>query len=191
MLYKPIDSSRSQRQYSNAAQIIKAPSDYVTSLPSKGMRNAAIDALNVWYEVPSGTTKHISAILHGLHTSSLMLDDIEDGSPLRRGYPATHCVFGTAQTINSANFQFIETLDIVRQELGLECLGIYAEELRLLHIGQSQDLHWTAQVKCPSVAEYVKMIDYSGSKYTLLSELKCRLTQVQKPAGSSECCPGC
>jgi hypothetical protein len=90
-----------------------------------------------------------------------MLDDIEDGSPLRRSKPATHCVFGTAQTINSANFQFVESLDVVRKELGSECLGVYAEELRLLHIGQSLDLHWTSQVKCPSMAEYMKMIDYS------------------------------
>jgi hypothetical protein len=141
--------------------VIKAPSDYLAALPSKGMRNAAIDALNVWYEVPSNTTEHISSVLHGLHTSSLMLDDIEDGSPLRRSKPATHCVFGTAQTINSANFQFVETLDVVRKELGSECLGVYAEELRLLHIGQSLDLHWTSQVKCPSMAEYMKMIDYS------------------------------
>lgn len=132
------------------------------------MRNAAIDALNVWYEVSSSTTEHIGSVLNGLHTSSLMLDDIEDGSPLRRGSPATHCIFGTAQTINSANFQFIETLDIVRKELGSECLGVYAEELRLLHIGQSLDLHWTSRARCPSRAEYMKMIDYSKSDLILL-----------------------
>jgi hypothetical protein len=125
------------------------------------MRHAAIDALNVWYEVPERSAKHIRSVLHGLHTSSLMLDDIEDDSPLRRGKPATHCVFGAAQTINSANFQFVEMLDVVRRELGSECLGIYAEELRLLHIGQSLDLHWTSRIRCPSMAEYLKMIDCS------------------------------
>jgi geranylgeranyl pyrophosphate synthase len=135
------------------------------------MRNAAIDALNVWYEVPGRSTKHISSVLHGLHTSSLMLDDIEDDSPLRRGKPATHCVFGTAQTINSANFQFVETLDIVRTELGSECLKVYAEELRLLHIGQSLDLHWTSQVRCPSTAEYMKMVDYSEFDLPILPRL--------------------
>jgi geranylgeranyl pyrophosphate synthase len=169
MLYTTIDLNYRQSHFANAAQMIKTPSDYLSSLPSKGMRNTAIDALNVWYDVPPKFTAHISSVLHGLHTSSLMLDDIEDNSPLRRGKPATHCVFGIAQTINSANFQFAETLNIVRKELGSECLGVYAEELRLLHIGQSLDLHWTSQVKCPSMAEYMKMIDCSESDVVIPS----------------------
>jgi geranylgeranyl pyrophosphate synthase len=183
MLYTTIDPNHRQNHFANAAQIIKAPSDYISSLPSKGMRNTAIDALNVWYDVSPRFTAHISSVLHGLHTSSLMLDDIEDDSPLRRGKPTTHCVFGAAQTINSANFQFVETLEVVRKQLGPECLVVYAEELRLLHVGQSLDLHWTSQVKCPSMAEYMKMIDCSESGVMISSNSTSQLTENAETGG--------
>lgn len=35
------------------------------------------------------------------------------------------------------------------------------DELKRLHIGQSLDLYWTANVQCPSLEEYLKMVDYS------------------------------
>lgn len=35
------------------------------------------------------------------------------------------------------------------------------EELRNLHIGQSFDLYWTHSVICPSVEDYLKMVDNS------------------------------
>ena len=41
---------------------------------------------------------------------SCRIDDIEDNSLLRRGFPATHTVFGIAQTINSANLLLIKAL---------------------------------------------------------------------------------
>ena len=36
----------------------------------------------------------------------LRIDDIEDGSVLRRGIPVAHSVYGVASTINSANYVY-------------------------------------------------------------------------------------
>lgn len=36
-----------------------------------------------------------------------------------------------------------------------------ADEMRNLFIGQSFDLYWTYNVVCPTVGEYLKMIDNS------------------------------
>lgn len=38
-----------------------------------------------------------------------------------------------------------------------------AEETRSLFIGQSFDLYWTFNLACPSVNEYLEMIDKSKS----------------------------
>lgn len=38
------------------------------------------------------------------------LDDIEDGSDLRRGHPAAHNIFGVPQTINAASYAIVEAL---------------------------------------------------------------------------------
>ena len=40
----------------------------------------------------------------------IRLDDIEDGSELRRGYPSTHSVFGVPQTINAGSFAIVDAL---------------------------------------------------------------------------------
>jgi geranylgeranyl pyrophosphate synthase len=89
------------------------------------------------------------------------LDDIEDSSPLRRGMPATHKVFGQAQTINSANYLIIRVLDEVRQLNGIRCMDAFIEEMQNLFIGQSFDLYWTRNGVCPSEAEYLEMINKS------------------------------
>ena len=96
--------------------------------PSKGIRNSAIGALETWYHVPERSFMIIRNIIDTLHSSSLMyaflrrspvalayyvscrIDDIEDNSLLRRGFPATHTVFRIAQTINSANMLLIKAL---------------------------------------------------------------------------------
>jgi len=94
-------------------------------LPAKGVRNKLADALNVWLRVPENDFNRIKNIIHVLHNASLMLDDVEDGSISRRGAPATHTVFGVAQTINSAGHQIIEALKEVRRLNSTHCLEIF------------------------------------------------------------------
>lgn len=53
-------------------QIVMEPSKYIQSMPSKGVRNAAIDALDVWYEVPNASLQVIREIVSTLHNASLM-----------------------------------------------------------------------------------------------------------------------
>nr|POE78004.1 ophiobolin f synthase [Quercus suber] len=50
--------------------VLLAP--YEESMPSKGVRNSAIDALDVWYEVPDTSLQVIRDMVNTLHTSSLM-----------------------------------------------------------------------------------------------------------------------
>lgn len=75
-----------------------------------------------------------------------MLDDIEDASPVRRGHPAAHIVFGTSQTINSATFLYAKCLESALN-LSKEAVACFSEELCQLHIGQSHDLYWTYHCK--------------------------------------------
>jgi geranylgeranyl pyrophosphate synthase len=119
-----------------------------------------------------------------------MLEDIENNSPLRRGHPAAHMLYGAAQTINAANYLFVEALNTVRLHLRPGCLEVYAEELHRLHVGQSFDLHWTNQVTCPSILEYIEMIDNSKSKEpTATSDIG--LPRFQRPEDYSVWCPEC
>ena len=44
------------------------------------------------------------------HTTT-RLDDIQDNSPMRRGSPSTHSVFGVSQTINAATYMYTKGLE--------------------------------------------------------------------------------
>ena len=150
---------------------VQAPFDYITSLPSKGVRDTFIDALNIWLNVPETVVSRIKSLGNRLHAASLMLDDIEDGSNLRRGQPATHTVFGIAQTINSGCYEILLAVSEA-QELGAAEVKIVLEELAELHIGQSYDLFWTYHTQCPSENEYLEMVNKkTGGLFRLLVRL--------------------
>ncbi|RCI17301.1 hypothetical protein L249_2460 [Ophiocordyceps polyrhachis-furcata BCC 54312] len=174
-------SDDEQQVMTSPEKIVLAPFDYLHSLPSKNVRSKAIDALNGWYRVPDRSLAAIKSILHLLHSSSLMLDDIEDGSSLRRGKPAAHVLFGVSQTINSANYLFAIALEELSNLSSRKAYSIFASELRNLHLGQGMDLYWTCQVHCPTEAEYMMMIDgKTGGLFRLLG----RLLQSESPVGS-------
>ena len=56
----------------NLSQAALEPREYIESLPSKGIRNSAIDAMEVWYQVPDKSLTTIRNIINTLHNSSLM-----------------------------------------------------------------------------------------------------------------------
>ncbi|KAH6844759.1 putative geranylgeranyl diphosphate synthase [Chaetomium sp. MPI-CAGE-AT-0009] len=152
--------------------IIQAPYDYLSSLPSKGTREKAIDALNVWFQVPADKLERIKQVTKILHSASLMLDDLEDGSHLRRGKPSTHTIFGAGQTVNAANYQILRALEEVQKLGSPKSIGIYAEELKSLYLGQSLDLHWTSNLICPSIEQYLQMVENkTGGLFRLLGRL--------------------
>ena len=56
-----------------------------------------IAAFNQWLKVDETIIKAVSDITQKLHNASLMIDNIEDNSRLRRGTPVAHLVFGVPQ----------------------------------------------------------------------------------------------
>ncbi|KAH9237577.1 hypothetical protein K456DRAFT_1940327 [Colletotrichum gloeosporioides 23] len=153
-----------------------APIKYLATLPSKGVRDTFIDALNWWLEVPEDSLRTIKTIISMLHDSSLILDDIEDDSTLRRGSPAAHMIFGTAQCINAANHIFVMVLAELQKLRSPLKTAILIEELESLFVGQADDLHWKYHVDCPSTEDYMEMID---NKTGGLFRLCVRLLQAE------------
>ena len=50
--------------------------------------------------VPEDKLTIIKQAVEMLHTASLLVDDVEDNSDLRRGVPVAHKIYGVASTIN-------------------------------------------------------------------------------------------
>ncbi|KAF3070604.1 Ophiobolin F synthase [Daldinia childiae] len=187
----PIDPTDSQRQSSDedndwnilhltrstelpklGEAFVLEPFLYVSSLPSKGVRDMAIDGINHWLGVSPESTAVIRGVIKTIHNSSIMLDDLQDGSKLRRGSPSTHMIFGEAQTINSATFQYVQAITELRRLKNPLCLDIFIEEMHHLFVGQGFDLYWTNEMQCPSVVEYLQMVDgKTGGLFRLLARL--------------------
>ncbi|OMP86939.1 Geranylgeranyl pyrophosphate synthase, partial [Diplodia seriata] len=158
--------------YKPSSLVMEAPAKYITSMPSKGVRSVLIEALNTWLHVPPAALSTITSIVDMLHNASLILDDLEDNSPLRRGLPAAHTIFGQAQSINSANFLFVRAMQEVARKLSPAALAVVLEELEGLYLGQSWDLYWKHSLVCPSEAEYINMVDHkTGGMFRMLLRL--------------------
>lgn len=96
------------------------------------------------------------ALAELLHSAVLAIDDVEDGSPRRRGRPAAHVVFGVGETINAA-YSLLFTLDqlAARQESAraeplpaaatdprarVDFYRTYMRAMRGAHLGQGLDI---------------------------------------------------
>ncbi|KAL9020011.1 MAG: hypothetical protein Q9185_002750 [Variospora sp. 1 TL-2023] len=164
---------------SQKEQIILGPFDYMMSNPGKDVRKHLISAFNAWLQVPPASLEIITKVIGMLHTASLLIDDVEDNSLLRRGIPVAHSIFGTAQTINSANYVYFQALSELLKLNNPEVVRIYADELCNLHRGQGMDLYWRDTLTCPSEADYLEMV---GNKTGGLFRLAVKIMQAESPS---------
>ena len=104
------------------------------------------------------------------------IDDIEDSSHLRRGIPVAHNIFGSAQTLNSANYVYFLALQELLKLNNPKFTLIYSEELCNLHRGQGMDLYWRDTLTCPSEDDYIEMV---GHKTGGLFRLAIKLMQAE------------
>ena len=84
-------------------------------------------------------------IVELIHAGSLVVDDIEDGSRMRRGKPALHIRYGLPIALNAGNwlyfwpFELVKALDLPR-EITLSVYEYYHQTLLRAHFGQAIDL---------------------------------------------------
>ena len=123
-------------------------------------------------------------IVHGQDEARVLttrdsVDDVEDSSLLRRGIPVAHSIFGTPQTINSANYVYFKALQDLLLMNNPTLIKIFTEELLNLHRGQGMDLYWRDSLTCPSEADYLEMV---GNKTGGLFRLAIKLMQAESTA---------
>lgn len=147
------------------------PFDYINQNPGKDVRGILIDCFQFWLQVPPDKISVIKDIIRSLHNASLLIDDIEDNSKLRRGQPVAHsicktlcrklfvtlCLDGIPLTINCANYVYFYALQQCHALQHPAATNTFITELLQLHRGQGYDIHWREQVICPTEEEYKQM----------------------------------
>lgn len=137
---------------------LESPFTYVQQLPGKNIRQKMIVAFNHWMDIPRNKLDEIVEIVQMLHSASLLIDDIEDNSCLRRGYPVAHAVYGVPLTLNAANQAYFLALQKVQRLGHSSAVTIYTEQMLELHRGQGMEIYWREKFICPSESEYKFMV---------------------------------
>jgi len=97
------------------------------------------------------------------HNASLIHDDIEDNSSLRRGKPAIHIIYGVDTAINSGSFLYFLPLACIDAWTETEAnkakiYSLWANYLKKLHLGQAMDIYWHNNFDyIPSIDAYYVM----------------------------------
>lgn len=160
--------------------MLDEPFQYLRVKSGKNMREALINAFNTIVGVPAPDIQDFSTAVADLHTTSMLIDDVEDDASFRRGAPAAHTVFGVVRTINSSYYVVFRVLESFKTE-GLR--SICLEEIINLHRGQGLDIYWRDQRVCPSESEYIDMVrDKTGG----LLRMALRLMLHVAPSSQSD-----
>ena len=84
-----------------------------------------------------------------IHNGTLVIDDIEDASEIRRGKPCTHMIYGLDIAVNAGNAMYylpllplIEKKAVFPAETIRDIYEIYVQEMINLSMGQAMDIAW-------------------------------------------------
>lgn len=167
--------------------IMLMPFSYTASMKGKGIRgqivqlfqsilssnkNSAVMA-DVVKVANVAKVEKVEKIIDKLHQASLVLDDIQDGSVLRRGLPSAHVKYGVPFSINAGVAALMETIQSVYLTDPAYTAPVMATVMDL-HRGQGAELYWTHFKIVPSIEQLKTiMMAKTGALfklgYTLLS----------------------
>ncbi|XP_063619351.1 terpene synthase isoform X1 [Cydia splendana] len=151
---------------------ILMPYTYILQVPGKQIRTKLTCAFNNWLNISDEKLKAVGEIVQMLHNSSLLVDDIQDNSILRRGIPVAHSIYGVASTINAANYVMIIALEKTLELGHPMATAVYTEQLLELHRGQGMEIYWRDNFRCPSEEEYKEMtVKKTGGLFMLAIRL--------------------
>jgi len=120
-----------------------------------------------------------------VHNGTLVIDDIEDSSEVRRGKPCTYKIFDLDIAVNAGNAMYylpliplMEQKDTVPAERMRDVYEIYIQEMINLSLGQAMDIAWhrgLANADALSEEDYLQMCAY---KTGTLARMAAKLAAV-------------
>jgi geranylgeranyl pyrophosphate synthase len=114
-----------------------------------------------------------------VHNGTLVIDDIEDSSEVRRGRPCTYKIFGIDIAVNAGNaMYFLPLVPLMEQKEKIpaeqlrDVYEIYVQEMINLSIGQGMDIAWhrgLAKANEIDEKDYLQMCAYKTGTLARMS----------------------
>lgn len=145
---------------------ILEPSWYLLKLGGKRFRPALTRLVLETYGKNSLDYIEFAIIPEVIHNSTLIKDDIEDGSDVRRGAPAVHVHFGLDVAANASDFMYFFPMKALvdSSKLSAEVKNrasiLYFTDMTRISIGQATDLAWhrgMVDIRNITVDQYLEM----------------------------------
>jgi len=120
-----------------------------------------------------------------VHNGTLIIDDIEDSSDLRRGKPCTYKLFGVDVAINAGNtMYYLPLLPLMekRADFPAETLRdvyeVYVQEMINLSMGQAMDIAWHKGIANADHLEEEDYLQMCAYKTGTLARMAARMAAV-------------
>ena len=121
------------------------PAEQFLDRTGKRIRSSVVDLA---FEISGGSGQVppcLGEAIEWLHAGSLVIDDIQDESPLRRGHPSLHMQIGVPLALNAGNWMYFQALeklfdDSIGRSMQNRLLQQIVRTALRCHRGQSLDL---------------------------------------------------
>ncbi len=134
-------------------------------------------------EAVGGTKKQalpFTPLVELIHNGTLLSDDVEDNSAMRRGKPCTHLLYGVDVAVNDGAAMYFIPLSLlynnphkIKVATQEKIWHLYAQEMLRVSTGQAMDIWWHHGHKYDVTEnEYLQMCAY---KTGVLARFACRL----------------
>lgn len=135
--------------YSSAERSVHAPIWALLDRGGKRWRPALFLLIAEAFGANPRKLEDLAAVAEVVHNGTLMVDDVEDDSDLRRGKPALHKLYGVDVAVNAGNAMYFLPLRAFRlhrrqfsDSVMLAAYETYAQEMANLSYGQGFDIWW-------------------------------------------------
>lgn len=132
-----------------------APVEYYNQLKGKNIRSIIIYFLGQLFGIKEDILDEISNIGNIIHNASLVIDDIQDNSLVRRNSECAHIKYGMPLALNAGYLVIFK--ELANTSFQLKPL---IDKLYLAHIGQGMDIYYTTHKIIPTETDYLLMIEY-------------------------------
>ena len=146
-------SKKDQPHYTHGidnVQFSKALIEPIRSIIDRGGKSWRSYAALACCDIVGGNSQKAKdwlALPELMHVGSLIVDDVEDQSEVRRGGPSCHKLYNEAVAINAGTACYflgqivIYNAEDLEDSKKLRIYGLYFETLRAAHAGQALDIH--------------------------------------------------
>jgi geranylgeranyl pyrophosphate synthase len=147
---------------SDEEKILTEPVKYYTELKGKNIRKYISNIFGKYLGIDDKDIENIDEIISIIHNASLVIDDIQDNSFLRRNQECAHIKYGIPLSINASYLCIFKILNEInkREDISENTKHKIIENIYLTHIGQGMDIYYTQHKIIPNIESYNTMMEY-------------------------------